>query len=152
MLDVNNEILNESISEVLEKVAFMMLLEPDEPLPTPKKSICVTIEFSGMVSGKISLLAGFELIEMMAANYIGVEPDDPEATNKCVDAFKEILNTVCGILLPKLASSPADVFDITIPHAQEINSTEQWDDLVQKNDATIMECEFNPLAYWINPL
>ena len=150
MLSIDNEILTESISEVLEKMAFMMLMPPEEPLPSPEQSIRVTMRFTGLVSGQIDLLAGNELIEMMAANFMGVEPDDPEANDKRVDAFKEILNTVCGVLLPRLASSPADVFDITIPEAQEINTPEEWDALIQENDAIVMDCDFNPLAFWIN--
>lgn len=150
MLKIDNDILTESISEVLEKMAFMMLMPPEEPLPNPEQSIRATICFSGVVSGQINLLAGNELIEMMAANFMGVEPDDPEANEKRTDAFKEILNTVCGVLLPKLASSPADVFDITIPEAHEINTQEEWDTLIKENDAVIMDCDFNPLAFWIS--
>lgn len=152
MLKIDDKILCESISQVLERMAFMMLLPPEEEMPSPEQSVEVTIEFRGQVSGQVHLLAGTDLIEMIAANFIGVEPFDPEASEKRVDGFKEILNTVCGTLLPRLADSPADVFDISIPEAREYNRPYQWDALVQDNDATVMECEYNPFAFWITEI
>ncbi len=54
----------------LETMAFMMAMPPEDELPIPDKSILVHMDFTGTISGRAEILAGIELIEMIAANII----------------------------------------------------------------------------------
>ena len=137
--------LMESLSEAIETMAFMMVMEPEEELPTPKQSVHVKMSFAGPVSGELEMLAGEKFTQMLAANLIGIEPDDEEAQSKGVDAFKELLNTVCGVLLPQLATSPADEFDVTVPTGESYD-LQQWQSFVAEPGVMLLDVDFNPVA------
>ena len=143
---IKTDVLVETFSQALETMAFMMAMPPEDELPVPDKSVLVHMDFTGPISGRAEILAGMELIEMVAANIMGLEPDDPDAQGKSLDAFKELLNTTCGVLLPKLASSPADIFDVTIPQANIFDNAEQWENYIKQPDVTILDVDFSPIA------
>ncbi|MCH9022166.1 MAG: chemotaxis protein CheX [Planctomycetes bacterium] len=147
MPEIQNESLTESVCEALETMAFMIVEPPEEDLPTPTEGVKAKMDFMGPHGGTVELMAGFELIETMAANFMGIEPGDPEAQDKRVDAFKELLNVICGILLPKLASSPGDIFDITVPQAQLFTAPQEWETFTKQSGVTVMECDGFPLAF-----
>jgi len=146
MLETSENILPEAISEALETMAFMTVMPIEEEMPYPSENIEATMSFSGPVSGEVKILAGVEFAHMIAANVLGVDFDDPEAQSKSTDAFKEMLNTVCGVLLPKLARSSADVFDVTLPEAQEISGQEKWEEFLATSGATVLNIDENLVA------
>jgi len=127
-----SEMLLEAVGEAVETMAFMCAMPAEEELPRPGSGVKVTMRFTGRVNGQAELAAGKDFVELLAANVMGVDSGDPEAQAKGTDAFKELLNTTCGLLLPKLAATPADVFDVTIPEATAIDSPEQWDALTSE--------------------
>ncbi len=145
MLETYEEYLIESVSSVLETTAFIFALPPEEELPIPDEGVTVSIHFTGPVSGQIQLSAGHELIQLLASNLLCVDPIDPQAQEKSIDAFKELVNATCGVLLPRLANDPSDVFDVTIPDAHEFNSTETWENAVATSDASVLDCDGLPL-------
>jgi CheY-specific phosphatase CheX len=55
------------------------------------------------------LCSSVEFSETLAANLLGVEPGDDEATGKGVDAIGEILNIVAGIVMDRLATGGLEV-------------------------------------------
>ena len=146
MLETSENILPEAISEALETMAFMTVMPIEEEMPYPCQSIEATMSFSGPISGEVKILAGIEFAHMIAANVLGVDFGDPEAQSKSTDAFKEMLNTVCGVLLPKLARSSADVFDVTLPQAQKISGQEKWEEFVATSGATVLNIDENLVA------
>jgi CheY-specific phosphatase CheX len=138
--------LIESLTEALETTAFMLPLPPEEPLPAPAKGILVQIDFNGPVHGTIQLYAGSELAGMVAANVMGLEPDDQDAQTKSTDAVKELVNIIAGILLTKLACSPADIFNLTVPRADEQPDSQSWEQYIMQDDVTVLEVDGFPLA------
>ena len=147
MPEIQNGSLVESVSEALETMAFMIVEPPEGKLPTPAEGVKVDMDFMGPHGGTVELMAGFELIGTMAANFMGIEPDDPETQDKRIDAFKELLNVVCGLLLPKLASSSGDIFDITVPQAQPFTNPQEWETFTNQSGVTVMECDGSALAF-----
>ncbi len=143
---IQTDVLAETFSQALEMMAFMMAMPPEEELPIPDKSVLVHMDFTGPISGRTEILAGVELIEMISVNIMGLEPGDPEAKGKSLDAFKELLNTTCGVFLPRLASSPADIFDVTIPQANIFEDAEQWGNYIKQSDVTVLDVDYNPIA------
>ena len=147
MPEIQNESLTESVCEALETMAFMIVEPPEGDLPTPTEGVKAEMDFMGPQAGTVELMAGFELIEAMAANFMGIEPDDPEAQEKCTDAFKELLNVICGILLPKLANSPGEIFDITVPESRQFSDPQEWETFTIQPGVTVMECDGCSLAF-----
>ncbi|MBN2211541.1 MAG: chemotaxis protein CheX [Sedimentisphaerales bacterium] len=146
MTQVSTDVMIEALNQALETMMFMMALPAAEELPVPAESVLVTMGLSGAVNGKVRLLAGKDLLGAMAANALGVDPDDSEAGAKRIDGFGELLNMTCGLLLPQLADMTTHVCDLTIPEAQEFTSPEQWHDAVAQFDMTIWDVEGRPLA------
>ena len=142
----SSELLAESFSQTIETMAFMMALPPDEELSGPEESVKVHMSFSGPISGRVELVAGMEVLISAAANIMGLEPDDPLAREKAVDAFKEILNTTCGILLPRIATSPSDIFNITIPEEEYFYTNSMWSEYVTQPDVVLLEIDYSPVA------
>ena len=146
MPKVMNNVLIESLTEALETIAFMMALPPEDELPTPTKGVLVRIDFAGPESGTVELWADNEFAQMMTANMMGLEPDDEEAQNKSLDAVKELANITAGILLTKLTDSPADMFNLTVPQAQEQLDSLAWETFVNQNDVTVLDVDGFPVA------
>jgi len=146
MLKTSENILIESLAEALETMAFMIAMPPEEELPAPAQSTLAWMDFQGPVCGRAELLAGGEMMQMAAANIMGLEPDDSQIVEKSIDAFKELLNTTCGVLLPRLANSAQDVFDVTVPQSQNFTSVEQWREYVQQENVTVLDVDGYPVA------
>jgi len=146
MLDTHTQTLVDSIAETLETMAFIMAMPAEEQLEAPCTSVKVSMSFEGPVSGTIEIMGGNELVELIAANFLGLEPEDDDVREKQIDAFKELLNTICGILLPKLATAESDIFDITIPVATEYEDVANWDAFVAQEHIAILDCDYYPLA------
>ena len=142
----SSDILADSFAQTIETMAFMMALPPEDVLESPKEAVLVHMDFNGPISGHIELAAGIDIVISAAANIMGLEADDPLAREKGIDAFKEILNTTCGILLPRLASSPNDIFDVTIPQAEMLESKYRWNNYVDQPDVIMLDIEYNPVA------
>ncbi|MBN2064705.1 MAG: chemotaxis protein CheX [Sedimentisphaerales bacterium] len=151
MLTTNNnlyssDVLAEAFAQTIETMAFMMALPVEDILESPCEAVMVSMDFKGPISGHIELAAGIDVVICAAANIMGLEQDDPLAREKGVDAFKEILNTTCGILLPRLASSPDDIFDVTIPQSEIIENKNNWQNYVDQPDVIMMDIDFKPVA------
>lgn len=146
MLKVTNDILIEALTEALETTAFMIPLPPEEDLPSPAQGVLVRIDFSGPFSGTIELWAGSKFAQMMAANVMGLEPEDEEAQSKGIDALKELVNITGGVLLTKLIDSPAEVFNLTVPQAQEQLDSELWEEYVAQDDVIVLDVDGFPVA------
>ena len=142
----SSNILAESFAQTIETMAFMMALPPEDNMCAPQESIMVSMDFTGPINGHVELVAGVNLIVNAAANIMGLDEDDPLAKEKGIDAFKEILNTTCGILLPRIAESPNDIFDVTIPCSESFSSVDKWDEYVTQEDVVILELDQNPVA------
>ena len=147
MLKTSDNTLMEALSEALETMTFMMAMPPEDELPVPEESVLVRMDFTGRISGRVELLAGPELIQMAAANVLGMDPDDQQVRDKAVDSFKEILNTTCGLLLPKLAQSPAEVFNVTAPSSENFSTPQMWTEYVDQPDVTLVDVDCQPLAF-----
>lgn len=143
---VQKNVLIDSLTEVLETTAFMMAIPPEEQLPTPEKVVLVSIDFTGPVNGTIELCAGSEFAQMLAANVMGLEPDDQEALEKSTDAIKELVNITAGVLLTKLTNSPANIFNLTVPTAQEEPDPNFWQQYITQNEVTVLDVDGFPVA------
>ncbi len=143
-----------AVSEALETVAFMMAMPPEEELPAPSDNILASVQFNGPVSGTIEILAPLEFVHTMAANIMGLDTyEDEIQDDKAEDAFKELLNITCGILVEQLASSPTDMFNIGIPRVKNNLKLNDWNEFVNTGETTVLDVDGLCVAvkFTINP-
>ncbi|MBD3420471.1 MAG: hypothetical protein GF398_10170 [Chitinivibrionales bacterium] len=105
------------ISSVLENAAFIFA-DPMEAGSEPQldswQADGVALEFKGSAGGAMHMWAGSGFSRYAAANMLGVEEDDENASRKGLDALKEILNMIVGNLLTEVYGSEP-VYDLSIP-------------------------------------
>lgn len=101
--------------ETMEKLAFLFSFPDDERMNAfPGPAIAAKVGFHGLFSGSLALRMSSSVLPELAVNMLGL--DDEEETNLelHLDAFKELLNVICGNLLPALAGPEAE-FSIEAP-------------------------------------
>jgi two-component system chemotaxis response regulator CheY len=112
----------EALSKALETMAFMTVMPVDDEMIVPEQTIVAEIGFSGMRNGTVEILAGKDFCKMLAENIGAMDsPDDKSA----FDAIKELSNVTCGLFLPMIVSSTADVFDVTVPKSGSCDDSSQ---------------------------
>jgi CheY-specific phosphatase CheX len=137
MIDTEN-ILTDSLTQALETMAFLTIIPPEEDIAPPEKVALAEISFTGPKSGTIQILAGLDFCRILAEN-IGALTEVSE--ENCYDALKELSNVTSGLLLPILAHSKADVFDITIPTIKKGNDSPIWNEFVAQPNTFILNIE-----------
>jgi hypothetical protein len=124
------EIVKKVCCDVFEQLAFMFSEDPeeDEGVPTPAGGCVLTaMGFSGPAKGRIALAVPEDMCPEIAANVLGVDPDDELVSENAHDALKEMLNVMCGRLLTELAGEEP-VFELTVPEVRAIPD-ETWQKL-----------------------
>lgn len=116
------EVLSETFLRVVEQAAFMFAEPADTAIPPAPEGPCVSVnmEFSGNFKGSLGMAASSRFCIEMAANVLGMEPDDPKSEAHGIDMLKELLNVVCGNILTEIAGSEA-IFTLSIPKASPID-------------------------------
>ena len=101
--------------DTLEKLAFLFVF-PDEERDSdgPPPVIMGRVEFNGFFSGSIALRMSSSVLPELSANMLGVDDDAVVSPEDQQDAFKELLNVICGNLLPAIAGDHV-VFNIEAP-------------------------------------
>ena len=118
-------------SDVLANLAFMFSDESDTDTQAGDLWLETTIGYyevgDGGISGKLYLLCPREFSILLAANLLGVNPEDDDAGQAAEDAVKEFMNIVCGQLVTALHGTE-DVFNLTIPKLKELPETPDFTD------------------------
>jgi len=140
------ELLSRAFCDVIEKLAFMFgEPTPKEDLPrTATDYIEVKMTFSGPTRGSLALIVPTEMCEEIAANVLGMEPDDELVIKQAIDALKEVLNVTCGHVLTSVAGEKP-VFDLTVPVATEIDAA-AWEQFLNDPETLSFIVDDNPAA------
>jgi CheY-specific phosphatase CheX len=137
MIDIEN-ILSDSLAQALETMAFLTIIPPEEDMAAPEKAVLAEISFTGPKNGIIQILAGLDFCKILAENIGALTEVNDES---CYDALKELSNVTSGLLLPLLAYSQADVFDITIPTIKNSDDSPKWNEFVEQPNTCILNIE-----------
>jgi hypothetical protein len=110
-----DETLASVAERMFEGLAFMLPMpEADAdgtPVPSP---IAVRVAFDGPFAGTLVLVASEAMLPALARNMLGFDEGAEPPREKQMDALKELINVICGNLLPAIAG-PAAVFDVRAP-------------------------------------
>lgn len=130
--------LAEVLVQALETMAFLAVLPIDEEMTIPEKTMLAEISFTGAKSGTIQILAGLDFCRVLAENISGLSEVDDKSL---FDALKEFANVTCGLFLPMVVSSTAEMFDVTVPTARSCENSPRWDEFVTDRNSTVLNIE-----------
>jgi two-component system chemotaxis response regulator CheY len=130
--------LTEALTKAVEKMGFLTVMPMEEDMAIPEKTILSEMNFSGPRSGTIQILAGSDFAKVLAKNISADDETDDEA---CLDAMKELSNVTCGLLLPMLADSSEDVFDVTVPKIIYGENSSQWREFTADQNSHVFNVE-----------
>ena len=130
MADNHEETLREVLCEVFESFAFMFgdVVEPSEMPEVDGDCVRASMRFTGEMSGLLILALPCSMCPEIAANVLGVSPNDEAVMNKAADALKELLNITCGHVLTSIAGEEP-VFNLSVPDISSL-APEEWEALL----------------------
>ncbi len=132
------DIVTEAITQAFETMAFMMVLPMGEEMEIPSETVWTEIEFSGAQQGRMEVLSGPELGRMMVQNMGCLfEPTEEEI----MDAWQELCNVTCGLVIPEVADAPHDVYDVSIPSVQWNPGTPSWENFTANPSCCVLNVE-----------
>ena len=91
-------------NETLEKLAFLFAFSDDERVKDgPAPAVTGQVDFSGFFSGSLVMRVSQGAVAELATNMLGLDDNSEVSVEEQQDAFKEMLNVICGNLLPVIA-------------------------------------------------
>ena len=94
--------------------------EIDEQQLNARVEAAVSVEFEGPFSGKLMVKVCGGLLPTIVANMLGEE--DVPSENQQYDALGEIVNVICGNMLPGIAGSK-EIFHVSAPQMAEFTDS-----------------------------
>ncbi len=102
------------VAEVtFESLAFLIQMPEEFSDGTSEPVVAATVTFAGPFAGTLMITASEGMLDELATNMLGMD-GEPPTDEQQTDAFKELLNVVCGNLLPVIAGTEA-VFRVDSP-------------------------------------
>ncbi|MFP4055027.1 MAG: response regulator [Phycisphaerae bacterium] len=110
-----DEVLQAVAEETMMSLAFMFAM-PEAEAPEPDLDECclACVDFEGPFEGTLFLRAPLGMLPELASNMLGLDDVEEVPVDHQRDALKELINVICGNLLPKIAGSEA-VFKVSAP-------------------------------------
>ncbi len=110
---MQNEVQDQVCStfmDVVEKLTFMFgeVITKDEVDTIGTPYTLASMSFDGDVKGLLSVAVPTDMTAEIAANILGLEPEDIESEEMKNDALAEMLNVVCGHVIMALVGTGAN--------------------------------------------
>lgn len=109
-----NRILGQITEDILEKLAFIFS-SPEEEIDSIDKASSITgrVSFTGPFTGVLEMSISESALPELAGNMLGIDEDETTVELQ-QDALKELINVVCGNLLPAIAGKEI-IFNVDAP-------------------------------------
>lgn len=112
---VTSGILSDVVVDTLEKLAFMFAVPLAGPAPEdPRELATVRVRFSGPLCGGMQLSLSRSVLAELAGNMLGADDGSALPADEQHDALRELINVICGNLLPMIGGGTAE-FNIQTP-------------------------------------
>lgn len=116
------ETIYQVAEDVLEKLAFLFSFREEERHSMDYGSAVVaSVSFTGQFEGRLVMAISSEVLPELAANMLGIEEETSMEEQQ--DALKELINVVCGNLLPELAGRKK-LFNVNAPQILSLDETQ----------------------------
>jgi len=143
-MDANiSGVLDNVCKSVLEELAFLFCDSNDATgfdMSQIVDAHQVSMNFMGPTSGRLEVVAGQDLCLVIAANMLGVEPDEDDAATHAIDALKEALNVVCGRFLTEAYGEEA-IFNLSAPVPGSIDELSELHEDAASEEMLFFEAE-----------
>ena len=125
------DIISSVTNETIEKLAFLFAFPDDErKTDVPSPAITGRVVFGGYFPGSMVIRLSTSILPELSANMLGLDEDEIAFQDQ-QDAFKEMINVICGNTLPAIAGDEVE-FNIGAP------------EILSENDALIEVGKENP--------
>ncbi len=110
MLTSSQDQLGRTFLGIVEQLTFMF----GEPMPKEELDVedtsflMTSMKFTGDLTGQLTLAVPMEITAEIAANIMGLEPEDVDSEEMRRDAVAEMLNVVCGHVIMDLGGKDAN--------------------------------------------
>lgn len=119
--------LVEVTADTLEKLAFLFTFPAEDvPAMDEQNQEIVRVDFDGPFGGGMELSLPSSALTELAVNMLGAEDGETLSAAQQRDALKELVNVVCGNVLPVLAGHVAE-FSLRPPYLVSGDSP-MWED------------------------
>jgi len=126
MSEQTDIVLARVAEETFEALTFMYPVGEDES--PAGASVSAEVTYDGPSSGRLVLTVSQNMLPAVATNMLGLEFDEVATPDQQTDALREVLNVICGNLLPALYSQ-RDVFNVAAPQVLSPAQAPQVDGL-----------------------
>jgi CheY-specific phosphatase CheX len=108
-------IITDVVVDTLGKLAFLFAAPLEGPAPEGTRGLAtVRVQFSGPLCGGMQLSLSRPLLAELAGNMLGVDEGSALSADEQHDALRELINVICGNLLPMIGGSSVE-FHIQTP-------------------------------------
>jgi CheY-specific phosphatase CheX len=115
MSDPIKQRLHRVAEEILEKLAFMFSFPEDDRDETDYESaLAASVSFTGPFSGALVMVVSDQILPELTGNMLGIDDDEGTSLEQRHDALKELINVICGNLLPAIAGKHS-IFHVNAP-------------------------------------
>jgi CheY-specific phosphatase CheX len=131
--------------DIFEQLAFMFgdELEKDDVQCPEDDFIQARMKFSGHKNGAIEIIIPARFAPSLAYNILGVDESGHLESEIAEDALKELLNTLCGRMLPSLFTD-RETFDLYPPEVNSV-SRQQWQEFLINENSMVFAIEDSPI-------
>lgn len=106
-------------SEVLANLAFLFTDDECREPDPDEVWLETTISYHGPFTGTLKFRCARSFCVLLAANLLGIDPEDEAASSQNEDAVKEFMNIVCGQFVTSMYGSE-HVYNLSIPRIEEL--------------------------------
>jgi len=118
--------------ETFESLTFLLpidITENEFHPPDNDRTCTAWVGYAGHFSGALVVTVSEDMLAPMAVNILGLDEDSPPDETVQIDALKELVNVVCGNVLPQIAGTHV-VFNVHAPQLADENlSHDNWEGL-----------------------
>lgn len=143
------EVLSEVFSDVLMKYAFMFgeTCQKDDLPENGDGYLHAYVSFYGYKSGVLGVITQKSLCFEMAANVLGIDPEEENSNDEAEDTLEELINIVCGQFLT--ATFGVDpIFNLFPPSVDELDE-DDWRKYVSDNNTIGFVIEDTPAIIYV---
>ncbi len=110
-----DRILYSVAEEVLEKLAFIFSFPADEQDEIDiDDTVSAKVSFNGPYTGSLIMMVSKPALPDLAENMLGMDENEETTVDQQYDALKELINVICGNLLPAVAGKQ-EIFSVDMP-------------------------------------
>jgi hypothetical protein len=132
------DILNEALTEAVGTMAFLSTGPVDDQMVGPDSPVLTEMRFRGPKSGTLQLFSGLALGRVLAVNIGSLAEADDQAA---LDAWREVCNVTCGLVIPRIAASEEEVYDVTVPSVRTGGQAPGWGPFISQDGSHVVNVE-----------